>query len=78
MEEINSQEKIVKEGTVKFYLDEKLFGFLIDDETGEEIYIPVAGLIDEIKKGTQVYYTPSQGSKGVEAIDVKLRRRKKH
>jgi CspA family cold shock protein len=65
----------VKEGTVKFYIDEKLFGYLTDDETGEEIYIPVAGLIDEIKKGSKVYYTPSRGEKGLEAIDVKLRKK---
>ncbi|MGB6037564.1 MAG: cold shock domain-containing protein [Cryomorphaceae bacterium] len=64
-----------KEGTVKFYIDEKLFGFLTDDETGEEIYVPVAGLIDEIKKGSQVFYTPVPGKKGVEAIDVKLRKK---
>jgi CspA family cold shock protein len=65
-----------REGTVKFYIDEKLFGFLIDDETQEEIYIPVAGLIDEIKKGTKVVYTLSEGTKGKEAINVRLRKRK--
>ena len=70
--EKNSEEK---EGTVKFYIDEKLFGFLTDDATGEEIYIPVAGLIDEIKKGSQVFYTPAQGKKGIEAVDVKLRKK---
>jgi CspA family cold shock protein len=66
-----------RDGTVKFYIDEKLFGFLIDDETGDEIYIPVSGLIDEIKKGSKVHYTPSEGKKGVEAIDVKIRKGKR-
>lgn len=75
MSEIKHERGEVKEGTVKFYIDEKLFGFLTDDETGEEIYIPVAGLIDEIKKGSKVYYTPSNGQKGVEAIDVRIRKR---
>jgi len=73
MESENKSE--VKQGTVKFYIDEKLFGFLTDDETGQEIYIPVSGLIDEIKKGSQVFYTPAQGQKGLEAIDVKLRKK---
>jgi CspA family cold shock protein len=71
-----SEETLVKEGTVKFYIDEKLFGFLIDDISGDEIYVPVAGLIDEIKKGSKVYYTPSEGEKGVEAIDVRVRKKK--
>ncbi len=66
----------IKEGTVKFYIDEKLYGFLTDDSTGMEIYIPVAGLIDEIRKGSQVYYRVSEGPKGPEAIDVRLRKRK--
>lgn len=65
-----------KQGTVKFYIDEKLFGFLTDDETGEDVYIPVSGLIDEIKKGNKVYYTPSQDKKGVKAIDVRLRKKR--
>ena len=66
-----------REGTVKFYIDEKLFGFLTDDKTREEIYIPVSGLIDEIKIGSQVHYTLSEGKKGREAIDVKIRKGKR-
>lgn len=76
MQRENTKKELIKEGTVKFYIDEKLFGFLTDDETGEEIYIPVAGLIDEIKKGSKVFYTPSVGKKGVEAIDIRVRKKK--
>ena len=60
-----------RRGKVKFYIDEKLFGFLLDEETGEEIYIPVAGLIDEIKKNDIVSYRMAEGEKGKEAIDVR-------
>jgi CspA family cold shock protein len=59
-------------GEVKFYIDDKLFGFLIDEDSREEIYIPVAGLIDEIKKGSKVSYRRSNGAKGIEAIDVRV------
>lgn len=59
-------------GVVKFYIDEKLFGFLIDDETQEEIYIPVAGLIDEIRKNNRVSYILADGKNGKEAIDVRV------
>jgi len=61
----------LRRGKVKFYIDEKLFGFLIDEETGEEIYIPVAGLIDEIRKNDIVSYRLSKGQNGEEAIDVR-------
>jgi len=60
-----------RRGKVKFYIDEKLFGFLLDEETGEEIYIPVAGLIDEIRKNDIVSYRLAEGEKGKEAIDVR-------
>ncbi len=62
----------LRRGLVKFYIDEKLFGFLVDEETQEEIYIPVAGLIDEIKKNKLVSYRLSEGENGKEAIDVRV------
>lgn len=61
-----------RRGTVKFYIDEKLYGFLVDDNSGEEVYIPVGGLIDEIKKNDKVTYFSQDGPKGVEAYDVRI------
>ncbi len=66
---------IYRKGTVKFYIDEKLFGFLLDDETGEEVYIPVAGLIDEIRRNDRVSYVLQDGPKGKEAIEVRVVKR---
>ena len=62
----------LRKGKVKFYIDEKLFGFLNDLETDREIYIPVAGLIDEIRKNDIVSYREIDGKNGPEAIDVKI------
>jgi CspA family cold shock protein len=64
-----------RRGNVKFYIDAKLFGFLIDDLTGEEIHVPVAGLIDEIKKNDKVTYRIENGKKGPEAVDVRVVKR---
>jgi CspA family cold shock protein len=61
-----------RRGKVKFYIDEKLFGFLEDAQTGKEVYIPVAGLIDEIRKNDIVSYTLQDGKKGPEAINVRV------
>lgn len=66
----------MRTGTVKFYIDQKLFGFLIDDQTGEEVYIPVAGLIDEIRKNDSVTYRRVEGPRGSEAIDVRVNRKR--
>ncbi|NEN24186.1 cold shock domain-containing protein [Cryomorpha ignava] len=67
-----SADKELRKGKVKFYIDEKLFGFLNDLETDREIYIPVAGLIDEIRKNDIVSYREVDGTNGPEAIDVKI------
>ena len=37
-------------GTVKFFNDSKGFGFIVDEETGKEIFVHVSGLVDEVKK----------------------------
>ena len=65
----------LKKGKVKFYIDEKLFGFLNDLETDKEVYIPVAGLIDEIKKNNIVSYREVEGKNGPEAVDVRVVKR---
>lgn len=64
--------KDIRKGKVKFYIDEKLFGFLNDLETDREIYIPVAGLIDEIRKNNIVTYREVEGKNGAEAVDVRV------
>jgi CspA family cold shock protein len=66
----------LRTGVVKFYIDEKLFGFITDDQTGEEVYVPVSGLIDEIKKNDKVTFVLSEGNKGREAIEVRIRSKK--
>ncbi len=76
METAVDPSKALRTGKVKFYIDEKLFGFLVDDETGEDIYIPVAGLIDEIRKNDLVSYKLSSGTRGAEAIDVRIARKR--
>ncbi len=67
---LNSDE--YRTGKVKFYIDEKLYGFLEDDENGKEVFVPVAGLIDEIRKNDKVSYRVQNGKKGPEAIDVRV------
>jgi CspA family cold shock protein len=69
---MNKPEYVWKRGKVKFYIDEKLYGFLEDEADGAEVFIPVAGLIDEIKKNDLVQYRIQEGKKGPEAVDIRV------
>lgn len=62
----------MKKGTVKFFNDSKGFGFIVDEETNQEYFVHVSGLIDEIKEGDEVEYDLKEGKKGLNAVDVKV------
>lgn len=62
----------MKEGTVKFFNNSKGFGFIKDNETGEEHFVHVSGLIDEINEDDEVTFELTQGRKGLNAVNVKL------
>jgi CspA family cold shock protein len=60
--------------TVKFYNASKGFGFLVDSETGTEIFTHVSGIIDDIKENDMVTYSITEGKRGPNAVNVKLAR----
>jgi len=62
----------MKKGTVKFFNGSKGFGFIIDDESKNEYFVHVSGLIDEINEGDAVEFDLKEGKKGLNAVDVKL------
>jgi CspA family cold shock protein len=61
----------MKKGTVKFFNEAKGFGF-ITMETGEEIFVHVSGLNDQIREKDQVTFEVQQGKKGPNAVNVSL------
>ena len=63
---------IMNTGTVKFFNDSKGFGFIKDDASGQEYFVHVSGLIDEIREGDEVTFELKEGRKGLNAVDVKL------
>jgi CspA family cold shock protein len=60
----------MKTGTVKFFNDQKGFGF-IKDESGQEVFVHVTGLIDKIKENDTVTFDVADGKKGVNAVNVR-------
>jgi cold shock protein len=58
-------------GKVKFFNERKGFGFIIEDETKEDIFVHVSGLIDRIKENDQVSFDITEDQRGKKAINVK-------
>ena len=62
----------MKTGKVKFFNETKGFGFIIDNETEEEYFVHVSGLIDKVKENDEVSFELTEGRKGLNAVNVKL------
>ena len=60
------------QGVVKFFNDEKGFGFIVNSSTKEEIFVHSSGLIDDIKEGDSVTFDTERGKKGMNAVNVKV------
>jgi cold shock protein len=61
----------MKNGTVKFFNEEKGFGFIKEDG-GQDIFVHVSGLKDTIKENDQVVFEVQEGKKGLNAVNVTL------
>jgi CspA family cold shock protein len=61
----------MNKGTVKFFNEAKGFGF-IKGENGEEVFVHVSGLREEIRENDLVTYETQEGKKGLNAVNVSL------
>lgn len=61
----------MKKGTVKFFNEAKGFGF-ITEESGEEIFVHVTGLNEDVREHDEVVFEVQQGKKGLNAVNVSL------
>ena len=60
-------------GTVKFFNETKGFGFIKNDETGEDIFVHVSDLmVNQLRENDKVQYEIAQGKKGPNAVKVSL------
>lgn len=63
----------MKNGTVKFYKQDRGFGFITNDDSGEDIFVHATGLeVDSIKEGSRVSYEVKEGKRGLQAVNVRL------
>ncbi len=62
----------MQQGTVKFFNGTKGFGFITPSNGGQDIFVHVSGLIDEIRENDKVSYEVQNGQKGLNAINVRV------
>nr|WP_294924375.1 cold shock domain-containing protein [uncultured Flavobacterium sp.] len=60
----------MQEGTVKFFNEEKGFGFITPKNGGSEIFVHATGLSESIRENDTVRYEVEQGKKGPNAVNV--------
>jgi CspA family cold shock protein len=56
---------------VKFFNERKGFGFIVDDESQQDIFVHVSGLVDKIRENDQVSFDITEDKRGKKAINVK-------
>lgn len=71
---MNPQSK--KEGKIKFYNEQKGYGFIVDSASEEEVFFHRSKVHGELTRKDQdkiVTYEVTEGKKGPEATNVKLK-----
>ena len=61
----------MQKGTIKFFNDSKGYGFITGEE-GQDFFVHVSGLEDEVRENDKVVFEVQQGQKGPNAVNVRI------
>ena len=66
--------KGMAQGTVKWFSDEKGYGFISPNDGGEDLFVHYTGIegsgFKTLEEGALVTFETSQGKKGLQAVNV--------
>jgi CspA family cold shock protein len=66
--------KYMPQGTVKWFNDEKGYGFISPDDGGDDLFVHHSGIagsgFKSLEEGTKVTYEATRGKKGMQAENV--------
>ena len=61
----------MKTGKVKYFNESKGFGFIVDDESQQDVFVHISGLVDKVSQEDSVTFEVIEGRKGPNAVNVK-------
>ena len=64
----------MNKGTVKWFNEEKGFGFITNEQSGKDIFVHFSGIalngFKTLEEGQQVSFDTTQGPRGEQAVNV--------
>lgn len=60
------------EGTIKFFNEAKGFGFITPNEGGQDVFVHITGLNENVRENDKVSYSVENGQKGPHAVNVNV------
>lgn len=68
----NTPEETIRQGTVKFFNYDKGYGFIVDSENQNSIFVHINNTTESIQEGNKVSFEIEMGNKGPNAVNVKV------
>nr|WP_330393428.1 cold-shock protein [Anaeromicropila populeti] len=66
----------MNKGTVKWFNEQKGFGFITDDNNGEDVFVHFSGIVangfKSLQDGQKVSFELTRGDRGMQAVNVSV------